>query len=749
MRIEDLRDLMGRMTLAEKVGQLVQLDGGCFGAGDVATGPQAKLGVTQADVDVCGSVLNVVGADEVHRIQDAYLQRSRLKIPLVFMADIIYGYQACYPMPLAQACSFDTDRVRDNYALVAEEAAADGAMVTFSPAVDIARDARWGRVMEMPGEDPYLSSQFARAAVEGFQGRPGHFVPGRNLAACVKHFAAYGAVEGGREYNTVDMSERRLRETYLPPYQAAVEAGAKLIMSSFNTIDLVPATANRWLMRQVLREEWGFRGVLITDYAAIHELVFHGVAADDREATMLAIRAGVDVDMKTSCYARNLAGLVEDGTIDESLVDEACWRVLTLKNDLGLFEDPYFGCSAQRAAQVTCTPERLESVRAMCDESMVLLRNQEVAGGHALPLAKEGERIALIGPYADSKDIVGMWAIHADRSHSLTVREAMAQALGADAEARGQLAYAKGCEPLLDTSVLGEFAKFVGGTPDPRMPDQMLDEALQVAAGADTVVLCLGEHMLESGEAGARTNLHLAAHQVDLACRMHEMGKKVVVVLFNGRPLVLTDLVPYADAILEAWFPGTAGGAAICDVLFGDVNPSGRLAMSFPQTDGQMPLYYSQYSTGRPKGGSHVGRFVSGYLDAPNEGLYPFGYGLSYHTAHLSDLRLTADLLRPGQELTATVTLTNDGPVAGTDVVQLYLRDLVGSVVRPVKELRGYRRVTTQPGQSVQVSFAIDEPMLRFWRQDMTFGSEPGAFVAMVGLSSTDVLEARFELAQG
>lgn len=738
MKEDDLRALMGQMTLAEKVGQLVQLDGGCFGASDVATGPRAKLGVTQADVDVCGSVLNVLGADEVRRIQDAYLERSRLKVPLPFMADIIYGYQTCYPIPLAQACSFDTDRVRDNYALVAEEAAADGCMVTFSPAVDVARDARWGRVMEMPGEDPYLSARFAAAAVEGFQGG---LDEGRGMAACVKHFAGYGAVEGGREYNTVDMSERRFRQDYLSPYKAAVDAGARLVMTSFNTVDMVPATANEWLMRDVLRDEWGFDGVVITDYAAIHELVFHGVAADDREAALLAIRAGVDIDMKTSCYAANLAGLVAEGLLDEAAIEEGCWRVLLLKNELGLFEDPYRGCSAERAAAVACTPDRISSVREMCAESLVLLENKDVDGSPALPLAKVGERLALVGPYADSQDIVGMWAIHADRSHSRSVREAMAAVLGHDP------AYAKGCETLLDVSFLGSFAKFAGGgSEDPRTPEELEAEALAVAAGVDTVVLCLGEHMLQSGEAGARTDIRLPDHQVALAAKIKALGKKVVAVLFNGRPLVLTDLLPHVDAILEAWYPGTAGGDAVCDILFGDVNPSGRLAMSFPETSGQMPLYYAQFSTGRPKGGSHEGRFVTGYLDAPNEGLYPFGYGLSYHSARLTGLRLSADTLRPGETLRATVTLSNDSDIAGTDVVQLYVRDLVGSVVRPIKELRGYQRVATRPGERVEVSFDITEEMLRFWRRDMTYGSEPGAFQVMVGFNSQTTASVDFEL---
>jgi beta-glucosidase len=749
MKEQELRDLMGQMTLEEKVGQLVQLDGGCFGGGDVATGPQAKIGVTQADVDVCGSVLNVIGADEVHRIQDSYLERSRLKVPLLFMDDVIYGYQTCFPAPIGLGATWDPDLIHDDYRLVAQEAAADGCMVTFSPAVDIVRDARWGRCLEMPGEDPYLSSRFAGAMVTGFQGDH-DLANGENIASCVKHFAGYGAAEGGREYNTVDMSERRFRQDYLPPYKAAVDAGCELVMSSFNTVDEVPATGNKWLMDQVLRQEWGFRGVTITDYAAILELINHGVAANKDEASKLAMDATIDIDMKTDCYAGHLAALVRAGKVDEAAVDEACWRVLVLKNKLGLFEDPYHGCDAARAAATTCTPEKLAAARKTADEALVLLRNECVEGAPVLPLAKGAaradgrpQRIALIGPYADSKDIVGMWAIHADRKYSHTVRQAFEQVLGQDG-----FSYALGAD-VLDAeglASLGSFAAYATGGYVPGDQDALRAEALEVARNCDVAVLCLGEHMLQSGEAGARTDITLPQHQRRLLHEVHELGVATVVVLFNGRPLALTDVLPDADAIVEAWFPGTAGGDSVADVLFGDANPSGRLAMSFPVNAGQAPLYYAQFSTGRPAGKNHTGRFITGYLDAPITGLYPFGYGLSYHTSEVRDLRLSAAELRAGQSIQATVTLTNTGDREGTDVVQLYLRDLVGSVVRPVKELKGFQRVTLAAGDSRDVTFEIDEPMLRFWRWDMTFGSEPGEFQVMVGLSSQDVLAAGFTL---
>lgn len=738
MDTASLRQLLDEMTIDEKIGQLMQLSGDCFGGGDIATGPAAKIGVTQEDIDRCGSVLNVLGADEIHRIQDAYLAKSRLQIPLLFMADVIYGYQTCYPSPIGLGCTWDPEMIEGDYQVVAEEARADGCMVTFSPAVDVVRDARWGRVVEMPGgEDPYLVSRFAEAMVKGFQTG---LDEGQGVASCVKHFAGYGAAEGGREYNTVDMSERRFRQDYLPPYKAAVDAGAKMVMTSFNTVDEVPATANRWLMHDVLREEWGFDGPLITDYAAILELMNHGVASDKDEASALAMDATVDIDMKTDCYAHSLKRLVAAGRISEQQIDEACWRVLSLKNELGLFEDPYRGCTTSEVARaIMCTPEKLASARACADEAMVLLRNED----HALPLAKEGERLALVGPYADSKEIVGMWAIHADRSHSHTVKEAFDAVLG-----EGAYVYAKGCDVLgpEEYGTLGEFARFAGGGKPADDQEALIAEAISACTDVDTVVLCLGEHPLQSGEAGARTRLRIPAQQRELLRRLHELGKRTICVLFAGRPLVLTDILPYADALLMAWWPGTAGGEAVADIIFGDANPSGRLTMSFPAIEGQLPLYYAQFPTGRPAGKNHTGRFVTGYLDAPNFGLYPFGYGLSYHTSTLSDLALDHAVLHPGEELHVSVVLENEGPVAGTDVVQLYLHDCVGSVTRPIKELKGFERVMTEPGERREVSFTITEEMLRFWRRDMTYGSEPGRFDVYVGLDSQQVLSASFEL---
>lgn len=739
MRDDEVLDLLGQMTLKEKIGQLVQLDGGCFGTDAVAVGPRAKLGVTQEDVDVCGSVLNVLGAEEVHRIQDAYLARSRLKIPLVFMADVIYGYQTCYPIPLGLGATWDPDLICEDYKLIAEEAVADGCMVTFSPPVDVVRDARWGRCLEMPGEDPVLSSRFAEAMVEGFKGDGS---PRGSIASCVKHYAGYGAPEAGREYNTVDMSEWRLRNEYLPPYKAAVDAGCDLVMTSFNTIDGIPATANKWLMDDVLRGEWGFDGPIITDYAAVSELIGHGVAANQREAAKLAMDATVDIDMKTPCYAHELGGLVADGEISIEQIDAACLRVLRLKNKLGLFEDPYRTCSPERRNAVTCSPERLESARKTCDEALVLLKNED----GMLPLAAGAlaPRVALIGPYANSRDIIGMWAIHADKSHSVTLAEAFAEVLGEDG-----FAWAQGCNMLDDYSELGEFGKIpaFGVAADDSDPKKLEAEALELAAASDVVVMALGEHMLQSGEGGARTDITIPTPQKRLLKKVRALGKPVVLVLFNGRPLALTDILDDCDAILEAWFPGTAGGRSVADVLFGKVNPSGRLTVSFPYNVGQEPLYYAQFSTGRcAKTSIHSGRFVSRYMDCPNGALFPFGYGLSYHKARYENLRLSSTRMVAGERLLVSIDVENESEVAGVETVQLYIHDKVGTRVRPLLELRDFKRVSLSTHERKTVEFELGEEQLRSWTPEHAWASEPGEFEVFVGPNSEELLGAEFQL---
>ena len=514
--------------------------------------------------------------------------------------------------------------------------------------------------------------------VEGFKGDGS---PRGSIASCVKHYAGYGAPEAGREYNTVDMSEWRLRNEYLPPYKAAVDAGCDLVMTSFNTIDGIPATANKWLMDDVLRGEWGFDGPIITDYAAVSELIGHGVAANQREAAKLAMGATVDIDMKTPCYAHELEGLVADGEISIEQIDAACLRVLRLKNKLGLFEDPYRTCSPERRDAVTCSPERLESARKTCDEALVLLKNED----GMLPLATgaSAPRVALIGPYANSHDIIGMWAIHADKSRSVTLAEGFV--------------WAQGCNMLDDYSELGEFGKIpaFGVAADDSDPKKLEAEALELAAASDVVVMALGEHMLQSGEGGARTDITIPTPQKRLLKKVRALGKPVVLVLFNGRPLALTDILDDCDAILEAWFPGTAGGRSVADVLFGKVNPSGRLTVSFPYNVGQEPLYYAQFSTGRcAKTSIHSGRFVSRSMDCPNGALFPFGYGLSYHKARYENLRLSSTRMVTGERLLVSIDVENESEIASVETVQLYFHDKVGTRVRPLLELCDFKRVS-------------------------------------------------------
>lgn len=739
MTEQQLLDLFHQMTLEEKIGQLVQLDGGCFGTDAMAVGPREKLGITEETVRNCGSVLNVLGAEKVHEIQDHFLAENRLKIPLLFMADVIYGYQTVFPIPLGLGSTWNPNLIREDYKLIAEEACSDGDMVTFSPPADLIRDARWGRCLEMPGEDPVLISHFSKAMVEGFQNT---WEKGKSVASCLKHFAGYGAPEAGREYNTVDMSKRRSLQDFLPGYKSAVDAGCELVMTSFNTVDEIPATANKWLMDDILRKEWGFNGVIITDYAAISELKAHGVAADDAEAAKLAINATVDIDMKTSCYANNLADLVARHEIDEAQIDAACYRILTLKNKLGLFEDPYYGCSVEKRDSVICSPEKISAARKTANRSMVLLKNDDI-----LPLKRNKQKIALIGPYADSLDIVGMWAVHADHKHSITIKQAMENVLDNE-----YFTFTKGCDFLDDYSSLGEFG-FIPAIANGKLtPEQAVIEhenALTLAKEADVVVLAMGEHMLQSGESGSRTDITLPEPQKQLLHEIKALDKKIVLVLFNGRPLALTDIIEDCDAVLEAWFPGTAGGLSICDCLFGDYNPSGRLTVSFPYHVGQEPLYYSQFATGRPANGStHSGRFVSRYLDCPNEALFPFGYGLSYHKAEYSNLTLSQTKISKSADdsIQVSITVTNTSGTSGTETVQLYLRDLVGSVVRPILELKDFKQIYLGAHETKKITFTITEEMLRFYTKDYTYQSEPGNFKVFVGPNSAELLEADFSL---
>lgn len=733
MEQKELKELLASMTIQEKIGQLVQLPGEFFGESDMATGPQQSLGIEPWVSEMAGSVLNVAGAERVAEIQKRHLEHSR--IPLLFMADIIYGYKTVYPIPLAMACSWDPAMVKQCMKNTAMEAAPDGVHVTFAPMVDVVRDARWGRCMESPGEDPFLNGVFAKAMVEGFQ--EGEEPSGR-LASCAKHFAAYGAAEAGREYNTVDMSRWRLMQEYLPPYQAAVEAGCELVMTSFNTVEGVPATANRWLMEEVLRGQWGFDGVLITDYAAIQELIAHGVAEDKREAAYLAINAGVDIDMNTSCYANQLQPLLEEGRISMEKIDRAVWRILTLKNRLGLFENPLAGPEAKTAAERGCCAAFCSQSRKMAEESVVLLKNDS----GTLPLSR-GQKVAVIGPYADNQDMLGLWAVYGDKSRVVTLRTAMEEIQDPQ-----NLTFARGCRILEDISMLGGFGAGLQ-TEDaaPETEDELLKRAIELAKWADVVVFALGEHIFQSGEGGSRTEPGLPNPQVRLVDALAPYGKKSVALVFNGRPLVLTDLAGKVDAILECWFPGTEGARAIADILYGKVNPSGRLTTSFPYAVGQIPIYYSAFRTGRPMDASRPGeRFVSHYLDCPNEPLFPFGYGLSYHQADYGEIALSSAVLTPGNPIQAKIAVRNNSERPGDEVVQLYIHDVAASVVRPVKELKGFQRIHLEAGEEKVVTFEINEKMLEFHNQNGQKGSEEGRFDLYIGKSSMEWKEASFEL---
>lgn len=712
-----LENIIKAMTLKEKVAQMLQLSPSFFDSKSegVITGPMLDMGLEE-DIDSnAGSVLGWVGAQRAIDIQTRYLSKNRHGIPLVFMADVIHGFRTIFPIPLAMSCSWDTELVEASAQAAAREASAAGVHVTFSPMADLVRDPRWGRVMEATGEDPYLNSLFARAFVRGYQnndiGEPD------NLAACVKHFAGYGASEAGRDYNTVDISERMLREYYLPAYKAAVEEGAALIMTSFNTINSIPATANVWLLREVLRKEWGFNGVVISDWGAVNEVINHGVAADGREAAEKSLRAGVDIEMMTSEYVTHLEKLVAGGKVEEALIDEAVMRILELKERLGLFENPYRGADPEKEEKILLCDEHRKLARTLATRSMVLLKNDGV-----LPLAPEIGKLAIIGPYADANHILGGWCGDGYDEEAVTLRQGMVARLGED-----RVIIAQGCG-------------ITDGT------DEDIRMAVEAAKKAEAIVLALGEHPGMSAEACSRAFITLPGRQQELAEAVLRLGKPTVTVLFNGRPLELRDLAEKTPALLEVWFPGTEGGNAIVDVLFGDYNPAGRLTMSFPYTVGQIPVYYNCFSTGRPEPRGNDAHFYSRYLDIPNTPLYPFGYGLSYTTFAYSDFALNRGEMRPGEEITASVTVTNTGSREGEEVVQLYIRDISGSVVRPVRELKAFQKLSLQPGETRKVSFAITEPMLRFHLWDQSVQSEAGRFIAYVGPNSAEGMEIDFML---
>lgn len=732
---EKLIELLEDMSLEEKIDQLLQVCSYYYEKEGVITGPENEAGFSEEEIQNAGSVLGGGGAKLLRRIQENYMKKQPHHIPLLFMADVINGYRTIFPIPLAQGATFNPEIVEKAAAISAKESAASGLHLTFSPMVDLVRDARWGRVMESTGEDTFLNSRLSRAMVEGYQGK-GELKEKGRIAACVKHFAGYGAPMAGRDYNTVELSERTLREDYLPAYQAGVNAGCATVMTSFNTLDRIPSTGNKKLLRDTLRGEMGFDGVIVSDWAAIEELIHHGMAGDKKEAAALAIEAGVDIDMMTTCYCGNLKSLVEEKKIDEALINEAVLRILELKNKLGLFENPYKDASEADEAEIILCKEHRETAKAAAIESMVLLKNDNI-----LPLQKEGQSVAVIGPHVDNKWISGVWSIFAKIDENVTVQEGIKN-LGID-----NVTFSKGCGFIDPDSGIGTYHKNQNVLEDGKVAEKLLEEAIQNAKKADVVVMPLGEIAIQSGEASSRTNIDIPKVQMDLFEKIYEVNKNIVVVLFNGRPLTIKPISEKAKAVLEVWLPGTEGGNAIAEVLFGDANPSGKLSMSFPYNVGQVPIYYSEFHTGRPYSDEQKDvKYLSKYLDVPNAPLYPFGYGLSYTNFDISKVTLDKSELSKGESIEASIHIKNTGKVTGKEVVQMYIQDKKGSVARPVRQLKGFQKIELQPGEERKVTFTITEEMLRFYDINMNFTSEKGDFVVYIGNDSRTQNQQEFVL---
>jgi beta-glucosidase len=714
--------LMSRMTLAEKIGQLNLLS-----VGFDVTGPllsqDADAKVRQGLV---GGVFNTYTPQAVRKLQSLAVNESRLGIPLLFGYDVIHGYKTVFPIPLGLASTWDPDLIQDSARIAATEASADGLNWTFSPMVDIARDARWGRIAEGAGEDPYLGAQIARAMVRGYQGDD--LRQSNTLMACVKHFALYGAVEAGRDYNTVDMSRLEMFEDYLPPYRAAVEAGVGSVMTSFNEVDAVPATANRWLLTDVLRNQWGFQGFVVTDYTAIMEMSEHGMG-DFRTDAELALKAGVDMDMVSETYLKYLPGLAAQKDATAAMIDQACRRILEAKYRLGLFADPYRGCTAERARTEILTPAHRQAARTLAERSFVLLKND----GPLLPLKKSGT-IALVGPLADNQaELLGPWHAAGDWRTVVSVRTGLSQAAGSAVT----LLHAKGANLVDDPGLRKLLQKFGSELPlDPRPPEAMIAEAVAAAAKADVVVAVLGEPAGMSGEAASRSDIGLPEGQETLLRALVATGKPVVLVLMNGRPLTLGWEEAHCGAILETWFGGVETGNAVAEALFGDYNPSGKLTATFPRSVGQIPVYYNHKNTGRPDTGDPGVKYVSRYLDIPNDPLYAFGYGLSYTKFSYGEVELSQTALTGEETLLASVKVTNTGERAGEETVQWYLSQPVASVTRSVETLRGFQKVSLQPGETREVTFRITPEDLKFYNAQLEYNWEPGAFVVRIGGSS-------------
>ena len=706
---QKINALLARMTLEEKLGQLQQLDGEANGN----YRPEHRELVRKG---LLGSTLNVRGAQRTNELQRVAVEESRLKIPVLFGFDVIHGYRTIFPVPLGEASSWDPAVVERSASIAAAEARAAGVHWTFAPMVDIARDARWGRIVEGAGEDPYLGAAMARARVRGFQGRD--FSASDKVMACAKHWVGYGAAEGGRDYNTTDMAERTLREIYFPPFKAAVDEGVGTLMSAFNDLNGVPSSANSFTLTKVLRGEWKFNGFVVSDYTAVQELIPHGLAANEADAAQLALNAGVDMEMVSRLYNQNGAALLRSGLLSQATIDEAVRRILRMKFRLGLFERPYADEARERS--VIMSQANVSAAREIAARSIVLLRNER----EALPLSKNLKSIAVIGPLADDQvDMLGPWSGDGNAADVVTLLSGIKHKVSPGTK----INYAKGGEIEGDST-------------------QGFDEAIRAARDSDAVIVAVGESAAMSGEASSRSSLDLPGRQLDLVKALNAIGKPIIVVLMNGRPLTINWIAENSPAILETWFAGTQAGNAIADVLFGEVNPGAKLPVTFPRSVGQEPLYYNHMNTGRPPDANN--KYTSKYLDAPWTPLFPFGYGLSYTQFRLSNLQLSAPRIRPDGRITVSVEIENVGHLAGDEVVQLYLRDVAGSVTHPVRELKGFQRVTLRPGEKRRLEFLLAPEQLGSYNREMRFVVEPGEFKVMVGNSSADPHElvASFEV---
>lgn len=742
-----ITELMNKMTIEEKIGQL-----NLPVSGEITTG-QAKSSDVAKKIEqgLVGGLFNLKGVAKIRDVQKLAVENSRLGIPLLFGMDVIHGYETIFPIPLGISCSWNMAAVENMAHISAVEASADGICWTFSPMVDISRDPRWGRVSEGNGEDPFLGGSIAKALVSGYQGANLGEQLKRNdeIMACVKHFALYGAAEAGRDYNTVDMSRNRMFNEYLYPYQAAVEAGAGSVMASFNEVDGIPATANKWLMTDILRKQWGFKGFVVTDFTGIAEMVAHGIG-DLQTVSARALNAGVDMDMVSEGYMGTIKKSMDEGKVSMEALDTACRRILEAKYKLGLFDDPYKYCDLSRPTRDIFTKEHREAARKIAGECFVLLKNDSVILHQGspkmplLPLKKQGT-VAVIGPLANTRNnMPGTWSVAARLNDYPSVYEGLKEITAG----KVNITYAKGSN-LISDAAYEERATMFGRSlnRDNRTDKEMLDEALKVAADADVIVAALGESSEMTGESSCRTNLDIPDVQHTLLQALLKTGKPVVLALFTGRPLTLTWEQEHVPAILNVWFGGSEAAYAIGDVLFGAVNPSGKLTMSFPKNVGQIPLFYNHKNTGRPlPEGKWFEKFRSNYLDVDNDPLYPFGYGLSYTTFQYSDIALSAPEMEQNGSVTATVMVTNTGKCAGAEVVQLYIRDLVGSITRPVRELKGFKKVFLKAGESKKVSFKITPDLLHFYNYNLQYVAEPGDFDVFIGGSSQAVKTARFVL---